>query len=112
MEDNNELEAESVLRRVLALEPDARSEHYDLALILQKKGDWVEASKHYQQVLRQDPENFAARFNLVLILLRTSSYQAATVELETLDQMYPGKLEVLEHLGDTYAYSESSPQGN
>ncbi len=104
MEDNNELEAEPVLRKILALDPDAQSERYDLALILQKKEDWVEASEHYQEVLRRDPQNFAGRFNLVLILLRTSSYETATLELETLDQIYPGKLEVLEHLGDTYAY--------
>lgn len=64
----NLAEAETLVRSVLAADPNAASAHYLLAQIAELRNDSRTAEREYREELERNPWEYRARFNLALLV--------------------------------------------
>ncbi|MBO4282844.1 MAG: tetratricopeptide repeat protein [Bacteroidales bacterium] len=93
--------AESMLHRVLAVEPDHDAAHYELAVILTLKGRVQEAIQEVKTAERCDPENMWYKVMLGDLYNQTQQPEKAAPYWKFLAQRQPDNLEYL----NNYAYA-------
>ncbi len=90
-------EAESVLRRAIRVR-DAAAE-YNLANVLDRKGQWTDARLHYERALTIDPFHARALNNLGLGLAQRGQAAAALALFTRAVEAAPGNAETYSNLG-------------
>lgn len=75
-------EARDTLMRLVGTFPDNVPARFDLAGILYNLGDDIQAIRHYQEILKRDPQLGKASFNLGSIFLKRAGYTEAIAHLE------------------------------
>jgi len=101
-------EAESVLRRAIRVR-DAAAE-YNLANVLDRKGQWGDARLHYERALAIDPFHARAMNNLGLGLAGRGQIAAALALFERAIEAAPGNAEAYSNMGAALLNSGRVPQ--
>ncbi len=97
-EENNLKEAELVLRRALAIKPNAVAPRNALADVLAKLGRPEKAKEFYEDVLKRDPDNVDAKFGLVFVLVELGERQRALTLANEVTKKYPEKGVAFAHI--------------
>ena len=82
-------EAERSLAHALELEPDLADVHYNLGLVLEKRGNVAGAAAAYEKEIVLSPENFRAHFNLGKLLGQMGRDAEMLAHLETTIELNP-----------------------
>jgi tetratricopeptide (TPR) repeat protein len=101
-------EAERLLRRALALRPNA-AVHFQLADFLQQQGRLDEARIHYLQGLALAPYHAGARNNLGNLYARQNDWPAAREQFERALKLNPKAAGVHQNLGNLLAIQSQMP---
>jgi FkbM family methyltransferase len=88
-------EAVERMKAVLKIDPANVSYNNDYGVMLASLGRWGEAAAAYEMAAVLDPDNFDARFNLALSLVRTEQKERARAELDRVRAQRPDLLDVL-----------------
>ena len=91
-------EAESFLRRALALVDDAVT-HYDLGFVLTRQGRAREGIAEYERALERDPTHVRARTNLAVNLFDLGEVERASRELTRVVAVDPENASARTNLG-------------
>lgn len=83
-------------------DPNSISDRVALAWSLVELGKPDQAMEQYQQILKLDPRNASARYNVALIKLDRKDYTGARADLESLRDDYPNYLVARSTLGLLY----------
>jgi len=73
------------------------------AMALRQEGQYDEARRLLESVLRDDPSHLQARLELGLVLLFTGEFEAGTAAIEQVVREQPGWYEARVHLAKSYA---------
>jgi tetratricopeptide (TPR) repeat protein len=95
-------EAEPLLRQAAEGLDDAIS-HYNLGLLLSRRGRLQDAVVEYERALDRDPGNADARSNLAAVLVRQGKLDAATKQLERALEIAPDNAVAHTNLGAVLA---------
>jgi tetratricopeptide (TPR) repeat protein len=101
-----------ILGKVVTAHPDSIDAHFNLGTVYanEKTPDgYRSAAKEFQQVLRLDPKNSAARLALARALLSVQSYAGAVASLEAYIRQEPRRYEGYYNLGRAY-YQQGNDQ--
>lgn len=90
-------EAAACFDRAVALAPQTRSYHFNLARVDTALGQMDRAAAEYREVVRLQPEDYAARYTLALALQKKGDEQAAIPEFQKAVALAP--TEPRAHLG-------------
>ncbi len=90
-------EAATCLERAVALAPQTRSYHFNLARIDTALGQMDRAVREYREVVRLQPDDYAARYTLALSLQKKGDEEAAIPEFQKAVSLMP--TEPRAHLG-------------
>ncbi len=74
--------AEAAARKLAGLQPDNASLHYNLGLVLRRRGREMEATAALNEALRLDPGHHNARFELGCALIETGDLAGAATCLD------------------------------
>jgi Flp pilus assembly protein TadD len=74
-------QAESLLRQSIALNAKFWESHYELGLLVQKKGDLVEAEKEFRRSTELNPSDPVGHYHLFRVLAGLGKTQQAQAEL-------------------------------
>jgi Flp pilus assembly protein TadD len=88
-------EAVERMRAVLEIDPANVSYNNDYGVMLASLGRWDEATAAYGMAAVLDPDDFDARFNLALSLMRTGQKERARAELDRVRARHPDLPDVL-----------------
>jgi tetratricopeptide (TPR) repeat protein len=94
------------LKAILELDSRDADALMNLGIVYQKHNRLDESIQSYRAALALDPTSFNARFNIALVFLRQNKLADAAMELLIADKLSPGNPEVLERLGDIYAFQD------
>ncbi len=83
-------DAIGALRQALWFRADFAGAHYNLANVLDEKGDEVGAVRHYRETLKIEPRHINARYQLGLLMLRNGELDSARQTFEQVLQLDPG----------------------
>ena len=72
---------EALFRDTLAKNPAASGAHNDLGVILAKRNDLINATRHFESAVQSDPENAGARLNFGQALSVTGKFPEAETQL-------------------------------
>lgn len=75
-------EAATCFERAIALAPQARGYHFNLARAATTLGQSDRALAEYREIVRLQPDDYAARYSLAVALQKRGDHEAAVVELE------------------------------
>ncbi|HET9886645.1 MAG TPA: tetratricopeptide repeat protein, partial [bacterium] len=87
--DRRDAEAESVLRDILNNDPDNVEAMGELALLRKTQGNWEDAKKWCEEVLRRRPESSSTRMNLASALLQLNDRRAALAQYDEIVRRDP-----------------------
>jgi len=99
-EKGDNLAAIKAFRKSLAIDPHYDKAHYELAVVLARRGQLDEAADHYQEVLKTDPKDAASHNNLGNILFdrgrldEAISHLRAALESEPTNTRYHANLAI------------------
>ncbi|MDR0379699.1 MAG: tetratricopeptide repeat protein, partial [Candidatus Accumulibacter sp.] len=85
--------AVDLMKTALDIDPANASYNNDYGVMLASLGRWSEAAGAYEMAVTLDRNNFDARFNLALALLRIGQTERARVELDQVLAQRPGLLD-------------------
>ena len=88
-------EAETHLRRAIALNPQARSAHLNLGVVLYKQGRYEEALAPARAAAEQRPDHFQAHANLGSVLIELGRFEEAEQPLHRALAINPRHVETL-----------------
>ena len=88
-------EAETHLRRAIALNPQARSAHLNLGVVLYKQGRYEEALAPARAAAEQRPDSFQAHANLGSVLIELGRFEEAEQPLHRALAINPHHVETL-----------------
>lgn len=97
---------EVLWRDTLRKNPKALQAHYNLAVVLQGKGDWEGAKAHYLDALRLKLDYIAARNNLAVILTHQEKSEEAVQHLREILKRKPNDASAHTNLGIALAGQE------
>jgi len=83
-------EAQPLLAKAVALDPDRWAYRFNLARVFGLLGDWVRAAQEYQEAARVFPDDYATLFNLGQALHRAGQEEAAVAEYRRAVELNPG----------------------
>jgi tetratricopeptide (TPR) repeat protein len=97
--DLNDLDqAESTLRRALALGDDAVG-YYNLGFVMEQRGRQSDAEQFYRKALAVDPNHISAHNNLAGLLSGKGNFTEALIHLNTVVRLNPSRVEGYNNLG-------------
>jgi Tfp pilus assembly protein PilF len=99
LQDNRMLEAKSELEHALTLQPRDPKGQDLLGVVYFRIGLYPHAIQIYENLLRENPRDYALRLNLALCYLKTGQALAARVELEAVVQNNPTHRRAWGYLG-------------
>jgi arylsulfatase A-like enzyme/tetratricopeptide (TPR) repeat protein len=83
------LQAEKCFRDVIALIPDRATFHYNLAQILEAKGDFFGAIDEYKKEIEVDPKSYKAFNNLGILYKQFNRFDEAILCFQKVVELYP-----------------------
>ena len=92
-------EAETSLKRSIALKPDQVAASHYLALTYEARGDDDQAASLFREVIKRQPDDGLAYVKLGTILVRQRQYDEARVDLEKAISLVPDSVEAHYQLG-------------
>ena len=95
-------DAEPIVRRILAIAPQAADAHNLLGAILDQRGRTEEAEREYREALRLNPRSISARANLGVLLARTNHTDQAVQLFESVLHENPDHPQAVLNLGLLY----------
>ena len=82
-----EAHANQLLREALALDPSLSDAHYQLGNLALKHDQVAEAEKHFEKVIRLEPNNVQAHFALARVYRRLGRQEDATREMKRYEEL-------------------------
>jgi tetratricopeptide (TPR) repeat protein len=82
-----EAHANQLLREALALDPSLSDAHYQLGNLALKHDQVAEAEKHFEKVIRLEPNNVQAHFALASVYRRLGRQEDATREMKQYEEL-------------------------
>lgn len=97
--------AKEYLNRAQAMKPKSAEVHSLFGLLFQLEGEDALAEDHFKAAIKQDPQSTRSRNNYGAFLFSEERYDEAVGQLEVAakDLYYPGRAQVFENLGVSYA---------
>ncbi|MCU1275153.1 MAG: Tetratricopeptide 2 repeat protein, partial [Bryobacterales bacterium] len=105
-------DAENAFRQALQLNPQFLPAHNDLGRNLYRAGRKDAASAEFQTVLKIDPQNFTANYNLGLIARDAKGYEESAKYLEAARERLPSDAATLLALTGAYLAAGRAGQAN
>ncbi len=93
-------------RHVIALHPDLFEAHFDLAGVLERRGDHDAALQAFAATARLRPEDAEVEYNMGAVLFQGKKFDAARPHLERTLQLAPDHAQALKALGYVHLQSE------
>jgi tetratricopeptide (TPR) repeat protein len=90
----------AAFERTLSRQPDQPDAHYNIGVILQRRGDPAGARARYLEALELQPDFVDARANLGVIAAEAGRFDEAAAELEHVLELRPDHTEALIDLGN------------
>jgi tetratricopeptide (TPR) repeat protein len=92
-------DSETLFRHEIAVVGGSRTAHYKLGVALNEKGNTTEASYHFQEILKEDPNNTSALFALGIIANNQGQSASAIPLFEAVIKQKPDYAEAHGNLG-------------
>ena len=96
-------EAERSFVAVLRLNPDYANAHYNLGVVLQRKGDLEGAERSFRAALRINPKDVSAHFNLGIVLEKKGDLEGAERSYRAAVRLNPDAADAHYNLGGVLA---------
>jgi tetratricopeptide (TPR) repeat protein len=101
---------ESLWRQTILDSPNAWLPYHQLAGHEGRRGDWKQATAHYQSALAINPDFAPAHYNLATALIQQNDLGAAAQHLERACRLKPGQIAWEFKLGEVYLHSGQTNQ--